>query len=89
MMLAETGIILTLLFLGLVGWVMLQATLLLKKSAPTTQSDGLILFTYILAFASCISFNLVDVTIFDLRMNTMGWIVFGAINGIVLQQRAS
>jgi O-antigen ligase len=89
MMLAETGIILTLLFLGLVGWVIFQATLLLRKSYQTTRADRLILFTYILAFASCISFNLVDVTIFDLRMNTIGWIVFAAINGIVLQQRAS
>ncbi|BAU66838.1 O-antigen polymerase [Stanieria sp. NIES-3757] len=89
MMLAETGIILTLLFLGLVGWVMFQAILLLKKSEEITQSERLILFTYILAFASCISFNLVDVTIFDLRINTIGWIVFAAINGIVLQQRAS
>lgn len=87
MMLAETGIILTLLLLSLVGWVMFRATLLLKKSFCITLSERLIFFTYILAFVACISFNLVDVTIFDLRMNTIGWILFAAINGIVLKQR--
>jgi O-antigen ligase len=88
MMAAETGIAIALLLSGLVGWVIFQAILLLKNSFQETQSEGLILFTYILSFASCISFNLVDVTIFDLRMNTIGWIVFSAINGIVLAQRS-
>jgi O-antigen ligase len=86
---AEIGIVPTLLFSGIVGWVMAQAILLVNNLSEESSSDRLILFAYIVAFASCIFFNLFDVTIFDLRINTFGWVLFSAIGGVVLPQRKS
>jgi O-antigen ligase len=84
---AEIGIVATVVFSGIVGWVMAQAILLIGNWYKESSGDRLILFTYVVAFASCILFNLFDVTIFDLRINTFGWILFSAISGVVLQQR--
>ncbi len=51
---------------------------------PTPYSqDRLILFTYLTAFAGCILFNLLDVTLFDLRVNTINWLLLSAICGVV------
>ncbi|MEM9272316.1 MAG: O-antigen ligase family protein [Cyanobacteria bacterium P01_F01_bin.143] len=86
----EIGIIASLVFCGIVAWILAQAILLLhrrnqKPSQLVTASDRLILFSYILAFICCILFNLLDVTIFDLRINTLGWILLSAIYGVSQQ----
>ena len=92
MLLAEMGIPATLILCGLVGWVIFQAArlLLLWQSATSKhrrQKNHLLLFTYLLAFGSCCLFNLFDVTIFDLRLNLIGWILLSAISGIVYRYR--
>lgn len=95
MLTAETGIPATLLFCGLIGWILAQAVLLLNiwsDVAPTADKpqwhqDKLILFSYLLAFAGCTLFNMFDVTLFDLRVNTLGWIIFSAICGMVYRYR--
>ena len=94
MLAAETGIIGLLLLSIVVGWVMMGGIRLIhlsfnKNHTPKTMSnyspdDRLILLTYIITFTSCILFNLVDVTIFDLRINTIGWILFSAVAGVTL-----
>ena len=96
MLTSETGIVGMLILAIIVGWVMMQSILLVSRSNDLSKSDGLessdllgdrlIFFTYIIAFTSFILFNLLDVTIFDLRINTIGWILFSAITGIVLSQ---
>jgi len=91
MLLAEIGIPGTLLLLSLVGWLLLQASLLLQENFQfSTQAsllqnyrDKLILFTYLVAFWGCTLFNSLDVTIFDLRVNTIGWLLLAGISGIV------
>lgn len=96
MLTAETGIPATLLLVGLVGWIIAQAVLLLgiwSAVAPTPRQqrwrqDKLILFTYLLAFGSYILFNFLDVTIFDLRVNTLGWLLLSAIWGVTYRYRA-
>ena len=89
MLTAETGIFGMLLLAVIVGWVMVKAVLLVSFSngakSEKLSIDRLILFTYIMAFTSCILFNLLDVTIFELRINTIGWLVFSAITGIILE----
>lgn len=57
-----------------------------ELNSQKSDRNKLILFTYIVAFASCIFFNISDVSIFDLRVNTIGWILFSAISGVVLHQ---
>ena len=96
MLTTETGIIGFLWLSALVGWVMMRAIRLVHLSnyldkndwekSKQLSGDRLILFTYIIAFTSLILFNLLDVTIFDLRINTIGWILFSAITGMVLSQ---
>ena len=58
-----------------------------KKNRLRRSRDKLILFTYLLAFGSCVLFNLLDVTIYDLRVNTLGWVLLSAISGIVYSYR--
>lgn len=89
MLLAEIGIPATLFFCGLVAWVMVRAIgLLLNSSRPPgrlsyrRQRHQLLLFTYLLTFAGCIAFNIFDVTIFDIRINLLGWMLLAAISGV-------
>ncbi|MGK7923928.1 MAG: O-antigen ligase family protein, partial [Spirulina sp.] len=49
----------------------------------------LILFTFLLAFLTCIGFNFLDVSIFDLRINTLGWVLLAAIAGVTRYQSHS
>ena len=96
MLTSETGIVGMLFLSAIVGWVMMRGLLIVSLNNYRSKSDGakstdllgdrLILFTYIIAFTSCILFNLLDVTIFDIRINTMGWILCSAITGIILSQ---
>ncbi len=93
MLMAETGIPATLLFCGSIGWILAQGVLLLtiwSDSVPPADrdqrhQDRLILFTYLIAFAGFILFNLLDVTLFDLRVNTLGWLLLSAICGVAYQ----
>lgn len=94
MLTAETGIIGISLLLVIVGWVMMKGVLLVilnpypnkdyGRESTNSSDNRLILLTYLIAFTNCILFNLLDVTIFDLRINTLGWILFSAIAGVVL-----
>ena len=90
MLMSETGIPATLLFCGLVGWILAQAVLLLgvlSDIAPPAKyqwhQERLILFTYLVAFTGYTLFNLLDVTLFDLRVNALGWLLLSAICGVV------
>lgn len=84
MLSAETGLITTLCFCAICGWVLVQAVQVYKQ----LKQDQLIFFTYIVAFLACTLFNTVDVTLFDLRVNTTTWLLLAGICGVVYQQRA-
>jgi O-antigen ligase len=58
-----------------------------KEVSHQRWGEQLILFSYLVAFGSCILFNLFDVTVFDLRVNTIGWLLLSAIAGIVSRDR--
>ncbi|MCY7278872.1 MAG: hypothetical protein LH702_35335, partial [Phormidesmis sp. CAN_BIN44] len=78
MMSAEAGIPAALLLYGLVGWVMAQGVLALREM----NSDRLIYFTFLMAFAACTLFSFLDITLFDARINTMGWVLLAGIWGV-------
>jgi O-antigen ligase len=80
MLSAETGLITTLLFCGLLAWIFIKGVKLLRV---IPKEDKLIFFSYLLVFVGWILFNTVDVTLFDFRLNTLYWLIFGAIHGIV------
>jgi O-antigen ligase len=97
MLLCETGILATLVLMGLVGWIVLQAILWLRGSMTqrqilATQADGSILrperspdraivFTFLATFLSCAGFSLFDITLFDARINWLGWMLLAGIWG--------
>ncbi|MEL4897269.1 O-antigen ligase family protein [Crocosphaera sp. Alani8] len=104
MLLAEIGIIGTLLFSGLVGTILGKSVLFMRKIKTTINKNGgkrddpsfteeeekfLLLFTYLVAFCLCIIFNLLDVSIFDLRVNLIGWLLLAAIAGINITNSSS
>ncbi len=90
MLLAEIGLIGTLLLSIFVGIILGKAIILMRKlskslsfqSVQKKQEHILLLFTYLVAFSLCIVFNLFDVSIFDLRVNLIGWLLLAAIAGI-------
>ncbi|HBB35169.1 MAG TPA: polymerase [Cyanobacteria bacterium UBA8803] len=87
MLTAETGIPATLLLFGLVGYILGEGVLLLTKCPSEWEQDRLIIFSYLVAFGGCILFNSVDVTLFDLRVNTLGWLLLSGICGVVINKK--
>lgn len=81
MLAAETGLLATLVLIVIVGLIIYQGSRLLL--VWSRDRDRLIYFSYLLTFVSCVLFNLLDVTIFDLRVNTIIWLLLSAISGIV------
>lgn len=84
MLMAETGIPATLMLLGIVGWICSQAVLLFSQWLQRfgDQSDRITFFAFVVAFASVVLFNLLDVSLYDFRINTLTWILLAAIWGI-------
>ena len=94
MLTAETGIPITILFCGWVSWVVVLGVLLLRNwsvdaGEQQLTQDKLIFFSYLVAFLACVMFNTVDVSLFDLRLNTLGWLLLSAIIGVVYDRYAN
>lgn len=83
MLSAETGFPSTLLFYGLLGWILITGIQLLRKSKYINTEDRLIFFSYLLAFVAWLLLNTVDVTLFDFRLNVLSWLVLAAISGVL------
>lgn len=84
MLTAETGIPAALFLFVWVGWILAKAVLLLMNwSSIDFRGDRLIFFSYLVAFAACTIFNMFDVSLFDLRVNTIGWLLLAAICGLI------
>lgn len=83
MLSAETGIPATLLFCSLVGFVLFKAVEIIRKTRDIKPEDRLIFFSYVAVFFGLVIFNTVDITIFDIRLNLLSWIILSAICGVV------
>jgi O-antigen ligase len=84
MLALEIGIVATVLFCFIVGQILVKVILVLstKNKTMLAGQNHLIVFTFLVTFISCILFNLFDVTLFDLRVNTISWIILAALAGI-------
>ncbi|NDJ19804.1 O-antigen ligase family protein [Myxacorys almedinensis] len=89
MMAAETGFPGALLLYGLVGWVMAQGTVLLYAGFAHRRRDRHLYFTFLLAFSACTLFSFLDITLFDARINLMGWVLLAGIWGQTLSHPPS
>ena len=92
MLACEIGLPATLLFYALVGWVVFRGADLLRfwRSFPPatvaltrfTPENQIILFTYLVAFLGCTLFSLLDIPLFDARLNLLGWLLLAGICGV-------
>ncbi|TVP62119.1 MAG: O-antigen ligase family protein [Nodularia sp. (in: Bacteria)] len=83
MLSAETGLPSALLFFGCLAWIWLAGVQLLQKSKSLAKTDRLIIFSYIVVILQWAIFNTVDVSLFDFRLNTISWLFFSALSGVV------
>ena len=96
MLTAETGIPFAIFFCAWVSCIVIEGFQILRDwtgiaaSALGQQlSERLIFFSYLVAFLACVLCNLVDVTVFDVRLNSLGWLLLSAICGVVYHRRAT
>lgn len=92
MLLAEIGIVGIIIFCVMVGWIIWRGMKLcylwsLHANRQQRQQDQILLLSYLLAFGGCILFNILDVTVFDVRVNLLNWIILSAISGIGYRYR--
>lgn len=92
MLTAETGIPTALLFMGAIAFILARGVLTLiertsDRARGAARSERLIIFTYLLAFTGLIIFNTADISLFDFRVNTLGWLILSAIWGIARLKR--
>jgi O-antigen ligase len=83
MLSAETGLPSALLFFGCLGWIWFAGVQLLQKPNYLDKKDKLIFFSYVVVILQWLIFNTVDVTLFDFRLNTISWLFFSALWGVV------
>ena len=88
MLSAETGLITTLLFCGLLIWIFIVASQTLWKYKSIEPENRLIFFSYLITFIGWILFNTVDVTTFDIRLNTLSWVFVAALCGVMYQYKS-
>lgn len=80
MLLAETGWIWT---LGMIAFVASILVVGLRGLGRLPRADRPILFSYLCAFGATSIFHSVDVPLFDVRINLLGWILLAGILGVV------
>lgn len=79
MMMAETGVPSALFLFGLVGWILFEAV----GYGMSLKADKTLFFSFWVAFMSCVVFNCFDVSIFDIRLNTFGWLLLTTMAGVI------
>lgn len=82
MLSAETGLPATIMFCGLLAWVLFTGVKVFIKFINYQKEDRLIFFSYLVVLGGLILFNTVDVSLFDLRLNIMFWLLLGAVSGV-------
>jgi O-antigen ligase len=86
MLSAEMGVPATLLFYGLVGWIVYSGVEWIRGTVE--RGDRAIVLTYVVAFMACTLFSLLDVTLFDARINTLQWLLLAGIWGVCLRAQS-
>jgi O-antigen ligase len=79
MLAAESGWPVAIALTSWVGWMLAQAWPLLT---PVRSRETIALAAWLLAFGNLAAFHLLDVTLFDLRVNLVGWLLLAAIHGV-------
>lgn len=78
---AETGLINLLVLSLIIGWIITRgcfAFMILNKN----KQQPIIFFSFLMVIGAYILYNLVDINLFDLRLNTIAWIILASISGV-------
>jgi O-antigen ligase len=87
MLTSNLGIPATVAIVGFVGWIIAQSTILLFDFPIQWEADRTIFFTFLIAFAGFMLFNIADVTALELRLNTHAWLILACLGGLVARAR--
>lgn len=79
MLLAETGIPATLTLLGFVAWIVTAG---IRQLSRWSEADSGWLFAILAAFGATTVFHSLDVTLFDARLNILGWLLLAGVDGV-------
>lgn len=82
MMTAETGIITTIMLLLVSGLVIMGGIVCLLQGRRKKRETDIFLFSLLTAFLCSSIYNLFDVSVFDVRLNIIVWIILAAIAGV-------
>jgi O-antigen ligase len=86
---ASLGLPATICLVGIIGWIVTCGTRLFLDFPIEWRHSRTIFFTYLLAFGGFIAFNMTDVTLPDLRLNTLAWLLLASICGLFYQSQLS
>ncbi len=89
MLSSSLGIPMTIGLVAIVGWVVARGTMLFLDFPIDWQHSRTLFFTFLLAFGGFIMFNMTDVTLPDLRLNALAWLLLSSICGLVYQSQPS
>lgn len=78
---AELGLPLMVLFNGVVGFVVYRA-LRAVQTQKFSSTQRAVISCYFLAFAGCVLFTLFDLSFYDSRVNTMGWLALASLQAV-------
>jgi hypothetical protein len=67
---------------AIVGWVVVRAVRQ-WSTQKLNPGDRTIVFSYLIAFLALAGFHLLDVPLFDLRINCIGWLLLAGLWGWV------
>jgi O-antigen ligase len=89
MLSSNLGIPATIAMCSLVGWILARATILFLDFPIQWRSERTLFFTYLIAFAGFMIFNITDVTALDLRLNTLAWVLLASLCGVFYRSQSS
>jgi O-antigen ligase len=89
MLSASLGLPATICLVAIVGWIVTCGTRLFLDFPIEWRHSRTIFFTYLMAFGGFVAFNMTDVTLPDLRLNTLAWLLLASICGLFYQSQFS
>lgn len=89
MLSANLGLPATIIFMSLVGWIVTCAMILFLSFPIEWHDSRTIFLTFIVAFGGFILSQVSNVTVADLRLNTLAWILLSSLCGLFYRSQQS
>jgi O-antigen ligase len=89
MLSSSLGLPFTIGLVTIVGGIVARGTLLFLDFPIEWRQARTIFFTFLMAFGGFIMFNMTDVTLPDLRLNTLAWLLLASICGLCYSSESS